>query len=136
MSDLTPFEKTVMRAFLDGAEPVLSILREQFERIDVVKREFTGAGFYTTFTVAAGVLRLPGNRSFNLADVLADISGLKMGASFVLFVRNGLLDMLEGCSYGEESWPPEITTFEVGYLVGNKMTNQRDIEALRKDLMP
>jgi len=135
MSDLTALERAVMQAFLDGNEPLLSTLREQFERIDVAKREFTGAGFYTTFAVASGARRLPDTPSRNLDDVVANIGGLKMGAGFILSVRDGLLHKLEGYSYGDEAWPAEITTFEVGYLVGNQMATQRDMEALRKDLM-
>ena len=136
MSNLNALEQAVMGKFLEGNVEGLSILREQFESIDVVKREFTGVGFHTTFTLPQETHSLPGNRSLNLDDVVANIGGLKNGAGFLLFIRDGRLCQLEGYSYGGESWPLEVTSFEVGYLVGNKMAKQRDIEALHKDLMP
>src|SRR5262245_18054846 len=118
MNNINPLERAVMQAFLAGDDPVLSILRAQFERAKATNKEFTGVGFYTTFTAAPETSRIPGNRSFNLGDVVADIAGTN-GATFLLLVRDGLLHMLEGCTYGSEQWPTEITTFEVGYRVGN-----------------
>lgn len=134
MSNLNPLEQAVMHAFLDGDELVLSILREQFDRANVVKRDFTGVGFYTAFGFASESRRLPGSRSFNLSDVVANVAGTSMGATFLLLVRDGILHSLEGCTYGDETWPEEITTFEIGYRVGNRMETQRDWEALRSHL--
>jgi hypothetical protein len=134
MSNLTTLEKAVLETFLDGEDQILSTLRSQLGKLNVEKREFTGAGFYTKFRLSPETRRAPGNRSLNLSDVLANIAGMKMGAGFVLLVRDGAIHTLEGYSYGDESWPEEITTFEVGYLAGNKMSKDRDMDALRKEL--
>ena len=55
MSDLTRLEQAVMEKLLDGDNPVLGDLREQFRQIESVERELTGAGFYTKFRLAPHV---------------------------------------------------------------------------------
>ncbi len=61
-SSPTEFEREVMEMLLAGENPVLAILREQFAASDVVNCEFTGAGFYTTFSVPEGAPGFPGER--------------------------------------------------------------------------
>ena len=51
--------------------------------------------------------RVPG-----LDDVTVEIEGLRHGAGFVLFLGDGLLDMLEGYSYGEP-WPSRVGRFSL-----------------------
>jgi hypothetical protein len=126
MKDLTTLEQAVMQALLDGDDDILSILREQLKTTLVVKREMTGVGFYTTFEVSADVPRAD-NRSFKFGDVVASITGLKHGAGFLLYVKLGVLQMLEGYSY-DEPWPEENAEFKLSYTPGQ----QRDTEALRK----
>jgi hypothetical protein len=47
-----------------------------------------------------------------LGDIGADIPGLAHGAGFVLFVRGGVISMLEGFSY-DEKWPESISEFKL-----------------------
>ena len=51
---------------------------------------------------------------FCLDDVLADVEGLNHGAGFVLYVRNGVMDLLEGYCY-DEPWPPVVGAFALNY---------------------
>lgn len=44
----------------------------------------------------------------------AVVDGLQYGAGFVIFMRGGRLDILEGYSYGEP-WPKEIRGFNLTY---------------------
>jgi hypothetical protein len=120
-----------MQKFLDGDEPVLAILRQQLERATVIRREFTGVGFWTFFAVDPSAPRIPGGKSFNLSDVLADIEGLRHGTGFVLFVVDGALNQLEAFTYAEP-WPEPA--FKLGYHVGYRMEQERDRAALRKEL--
>ena len=129
MSDLTHFERAVMQRLLDGEDEGLSILREQLEIIVVTKREMTGTGFYTTFSVTDGTRRLPGNLSIKFGDVIAKMPGLNWGAGFLLYVEDGALHMLEGYAY-DESWPQQISAFELSYTTGH----QRDLEGLQEIL--
>ena len=57
----------------------------------------------------AGIDRL------TLSGVAAAIDGLRMGAGFVLFVQDGMLDMLEGFTY-DGAWPDRVEAFDVGRL--------------------
>jgi hypothetical protein len=118
-----------MQKLLDGDNAIFSILREQLEAIIVTKREMTGVGFYTTFAVSQGARRVPGNRSFKFGDVTAELPGLKFGAGFLLYVKDGALHMLEGYSY-DEKWPQETSDFALSYTKGLR----RDPEVLQKIL--
>lgn len=117
MNELTLFERAVVEKLLDGEGEILSTLREQVSVIAVTKRQMTGVGFYTTFSVPDGARRLPGNPSFKFGDVTAKILGLNYGAGFLLYVQDGALHMLEGYSY-DESWPEGEGTFELSYVTG------------------
>jgi hypothetical protein len=43
---------------------------------------------------------------------VAEIAGLERGVSFVLFVRDGMLDFLEGFTF-DEPWPDRIDDYSV-----------------------
>lgn len=124
---LTNFEKDVMRMLLQGEDPALAILRSQLDVSHVAHREFTGAGFYTTFSVPSNAPRLGQRKSFHFGDVSAEIQGLEFGAGFVVHVQDGCLDYLEGYSY-EEGWPAEIGEFQLMYSEG-----KRDLPSLCKN---
>jgi hypothetical protein len=116
LSDLEPLETAVLEKLLAGDHPALAALRQQLAGLTVRRREKTGAGFFTEFSVAETAARAPvPSGRFRFGDVQATIRGLRQGAGFLLYVDGGLLSMLEGYSY-EEPWPEEIEEFSVGYL--------------------
>ena len=125
MRDLTSLEREVLRMLLAGDDEFLSTLRTQLETATVAKREMTGVGFYTTFEISPTAPRA-GNLAFKFGDVDASIRGLKYGAGFLLFVKLGALQMLEGYTY-DEPWPADTSEFTLGYTTGH----QRDLVALR-----
>jgi hypothetical protein len=47
-------------------------------------------------------------------DVVAALPGLTNGAGFLLYLKDGLLDMLEGYSF-DEAWPVSTDVFELKY---------------------
>jgi len=122
MQELTQFERDVMTMLLAGEHPLLATLREQFALSTVTNRESTGAGFYTTFHVPENARRLPKKDSFYFGDVGADITPLKHGAGFVLHVRDGALDFLEGYSY-DEPWPDQVDHYTLRYERGQRNLN-------------
>lgn len=130
-------ERAVMEMLLAGEHPVLRLLRAQFEHARVVRREFTGVGFFTHFEIPEDFPRVPGRASFELDDVHADVPELTMGIDFILFVRDGVIDFLEGFTYGDDRFPETIDTFRLTYVraangvVGGR-TSERDWEALRR----
>jgi hypothetical protein len=115
MQELTPLERSVLDAALAGPGRTLESLRHQLENCRVRGREFTGVGFYTDLTPDDSK-RVHEIREADLriTDVWADIESLEHGAGFLLFVKDGLLQMLEGFTY-DEPWPDEVKTFSVQY---------------------
>ncbi|MDP1626565.1 hypothetical protein [Parvibaculum sp.] len=114
MEGLNNFENAVLTKLLAGDHPLLIALRSQAERAQLSSRDYTGAGFFCVFTVPSDVTPLARHLDFEFGDVNAQIAGLKHGAGFVVFVRDGRLDMLEGYSY-DEPWPEVIGDFELSY---------------------
>jgi hypothetical protein len=131
--DLTPLEREVMTTLLAPDHPVMDALRRQLEACSVASREFTAHGFFSSLVVADGVAAAPVTRKqLALGDATVTIDGLERGAGFVLFVREGVLGMLEGFSYGEP-WPDVVTRFQitaggVGHLGGSE-TDREQVEA-------
>lgn len=114
MEGLNSFENAVLAKLLAGDHPILAGLRSQAEKAQLVSRKYTGAGFYCTFAMPPDIPPLPRQPDFHFGDVNARISGLNRGAGFVVFVRGGRLDTLEGYSY-EEPWPEIIGEFDLTY---------------------
>jgi hypothetical protein len=131
--DLTPLEREVMTTLLAPDHPVMHALRRQFEVCRVAARRFTGVGFFSSLVVPDGVATTSVTRkSIALGDATATIDGLEHGAGFVLFVREGVLETLEGFSF-DEPWPDDVTRFQitaggVGHHGGSE-TDYEQIEA-------
>ena len=122
---LNQLERNVMDMLLGGDDPILNVLREQYRIAEVVEREMTGAGSTSRSPFRPGAARLDGRGSMHLGDVAARIEGLWHGAGFVLFVRDGAIDFLEGFSY-DEPWPSSVECFSLSYIEGE----ERDLTAL------
>jgi hypothetical protein len=108
---LTPLEREVIAAFLTPADPVVDGFRAQLEACRIKSREFTGVGFYTQLVVPQA-MAVAGIDRLTLSGVAAAIDGLRMGAGFVLFVQDGMLDLLEGFTY-DGPWPDRVEGFDV-----------------------
>lgn len=107
-----------MDAALEGAHPTLEVLREQLRRCVVRKRSHSGVGFFTELSIDPSTPAAPTSREeMRIGDVAASVKGLKHGAGFVVLVRGGYLDMLEGYSY-DEPWPDDIEEFRIEYTTG------------------
>lgn len=110
---LSPLEREVIATILAPDHPVMNALHAQLARCHVTSREPTGVGFFTWLGVAADVEPAPVRPgTLDLADVVADIEGLEHGAGFVLFIEDGILDVLEGFSY-DEPWTDIDARYEV-----------------------
>ncbi|MCL2606606.1 MAG: hypothetical protein FWD93_04935 [Coriobacteriia bacterium] len=84
-------------------------LLDQLKDVAVVKREFTGVGFYTDFHVngkVANEVNMPlsgvGGRLNDSVDI-----------GLVLFITKGKIDCLEGYTYGGELWPEHVRSYSV-----------------------
>lgn len=124
---LSALEVAVLLKLLAGDHPVLRVLRTQVERASVKSREFTGAGFMIELDLPTEVERARlGKEEVRVGGVVAEIGGLSHGAGFVLYVKDGRLDALEGYSY-DEPWPTKVASFELRYT----SERARDVERLQ-----
>jgi hypothetical protein len=114
--ELSPLELAVIEKLVEGEFPILIQLRKQLRECTLVKREFTGFGFYTYLAVPEKYNKTEG-LDVTFGDVIAEIPNLPSGSGFLLYVRNGVLDMLEGYSY-DEPWPSKIESFNLKYMTG------------------
>lgn len=127
--EFTSLESFVMQALTKGDHPLLRQVNDQFQVAELKKRELTGSGFFTYFSVPKEK-QLEGINKINFGDVGARIQGLKNDAGFVLFIKDGLINALEGYTYGNEAWPEDDSKFELYYLSGKK----RDLQDLLKKI--
>jgi len=119
---LTLLESEAMEWLLQGDEPVLEALRQQFSLARILSRELTGYGFYLNFEIPPGVKGLDElhvKPRFYLGDVEAHVDSLERVVGFLLWIKNGKLDFLEGHTI-DERWPTQITKFEMRYLGGER----------------
>jgi hypothetical protein len=126
-------EWQIMDLILRGEHPILALLRKQLAVATVSKRDFTGVGFFTYFDVAASAPRLPHLRRVIINDVHADVSGLRHGAGFALFVENGVLHNLE-CFIYEEAWPTDARLLRVYYMRPREPGGGSVVETQERDL--
>ena len=110
---MTEFEQSVLKALLEGDHPILAALREQVPVTLVERRDFSGVGFFTRFSVASTAVPAPVVGQLDLGGVDAVIPSLRHGAGFVLFVNDGYLSMLEGFTFAEDLWPDSTAGFSV-----------------------
>ena len=109
---LTPLEKAVLDVMLDRPGEPYDTLRKQLSHAVVTERELSGVGFFTHFAVPSQASVRCDLLETVLQDVAADIPGLEHGASFMLFVRDGIIAFLEGIATTGE-WPQIIHDFRV-----------------------
>ncbi len=81
----------------------------QIASLDVVRRENTGAGFYTYF---GGLRSGPPIKSRTISNVYGDVAGLKHSMVFVLFSREGKVDVLEGAAVDDDTAKVDFSTAE------------------------
>jgi hypothetical protein len=68
----------------------------------VGKRENSGGGFFTTINVSGDTIPVSGPAVLG-NKTHARVAGLEYGLGFVLFLKDGRLNLLEGFAWGPES---------------------------------
>ncbi len=113
--ELTALERAVLDKLFAGDHPSFPALRAQLDRVRVLERTFTPVGFFSDLMVPEEVPPATlAKDAVWFGDVLADFDGLAHGASFVVRIAAGRLEMLEGSTV-DEPWPLEGTSFRLRY---------------------
>lgn len=119
-----PAERQALDFILAGEGEVLAALRVQLENVRVRRRSITTAGFYLELEPAAPERVLSGKRSFEIGDVQAEIRGLAHGMGLILFVRDGLAELLEGHMWAEDlPWDWQLAS--LSYIDAFRVTDPR-----------
>ena len=118
MSILNDLERAVLNKLLSGNHEKLdnlqlNKLQFQAEKATIIRREYTGVGFYSFLNIPNECPTLSGD--FTISRVCGEIEGVEHGATFVLWIKNGRLDLLEGVTFGEP-WPEKIGKFSLKYF--------------------
>jgi hypothetical protein len=101
-SCFTPLERAVLTAICEMHSSDQAALEEQLSTATLLSRENTGAGFYTRFAVErAASVALTGERLRAGPEI--EIDGLRHGMGFILWLKEGYADCLEGYSYAEST---------------------------------
>jgi hypothetical protein len=109
---LTPLEKAVLDTMLDKPGEPFETVKKQLAHAAIASREFSGVGFLTDFVVPPDAPVRRDSPDKEIGPVGAEFPGLQHGAGFLLFIRDGVVSMLEGYTY-DETWPTNTDDFEV-----------------------
>ena len=107
MAYLNELENAVLQAMCEREDSYPVALRSQIKSAEVASRQNTGAGFYTCLKLDQSLALLE-QKVFD--NVFAKISGLNNPMTFVLFVRDGKIDTLEGASVEDNTTDIDFET--------------------------
>lgn len=99
------FEKKVMEMLLAGHNKLFCSLRVQYDNAIVTARDFTGRGFFTSYSIpdALSITQLYGR----IDDVRVNLPDEKAAyLFFILYITDGKLDVLE-CFTTADVWNEE-----------------------------
>lgn len=123
--ELTALERAVLEKLFAGDHPSFPVFRAQVERVRVLERTFSGVSFFSDLFVPEDVPAASLKKdAVWFGDVVADFEGLQHGATFVVRIAEGRLEMLDGSTL-DEPWPPEGTPLRLRY-----QAEPRDLGAL------
>ena len=101
-SEMEQLERAIMSGLLANETPVADALRAQWAEATVARREYSGVGFFTHFAVAPSCpMAVPAN--LEIGDEIR-LEGMGETVGVQLFVRDGVLSMLEGFTH-TQAWP-------------------------------
>jgi hypothetical protein len=103
-SCFTALELAVLRAICEkeSVDRDRTALEVQLSSALLLSRENTGAGSYTSFAVDRSSGAPVGGERLRNGPAMR-IDGLQHGMGFILWLKDGYAELLEGCSYGEST---------------------------------
>jgi len=101
-------EQSIIETIWENQNKLIVITDKASRNFSIVKREFTGHGFFTHFDPESKIRFSEENFEIHGELLINDITQ----CGYVIFIRNSVLSMLEGFGYGED-FPNNIKTFKV-----------------------
>ena len=114
MRPLWPIERAVLEATAHDYPGLADDIRRQAEAAQVTEFENSGAGFFSTVTVAPDAPLLPDKSP--LDGAYGSVEGIEHGIGFVVFLEGGRLSLIEGYCHGDVStvgFDFEVAEFDV-----------------------
>jgi hypothetical protein len=99
---LTPLERAVLARISSEHPDAREALEAQLATATVVRRENSGAGFFTYLTVDRSTRPLIASETV-FGNVAALIKGFKQPMLFLLFTKDGYVVMLEGATIDDST---------------------------------
>jgi hypothetical protein len=111
---LSRLEDAVLRSIASQYPDASSAVKAQRSAARVTDRRNTGAGFYTTFEIDPSCPAI--TAASPMGNVTARVQGLAHGMGFILWLKDGRLNQLEGYSFGEDTSgiDLEVAGFDLG----------------------
>jgi len=98
----TRLEEIILEAILQGVPEYEAALRLQLESATLESRDHNGYGFYTTFVISHSLPTIDFSGRLHASAYLCD-----QLCNFMLWVKDGRADFLEGYPLGADEWPSE-----------------------------
>ena len=114
---LTPLERAVFEFICDAIPEDGPSLRAQVATAGVRKRENTGGGFFTYFDIDRTTPGIGERKPRGMRDgPFAQVRGAAHGMGFILWLKDGYADCLEGYCYSNDDtkgWDLENLSFKL-----------------------
>ena len=94
-------EKAILQSIATSKPEIAPALELQLEHIEVSSRQNTNAGFFTVMRPVRSNALIKHVRV--LGNVFAKIEGMQNPMTFTLFVKDGIINTLEGASVDEST---------------------------------
>jgi hypothetical protein len=104
------FGKRIIEELLKGEGDSFRILRKQIRSSRIKKVEHTGSGFFVHYSINPKIEKIK-IKNIELSGT-CKINNDKNLYDLILFIRNGVIDFLEGVIFGEGEFPREVRSFE------------------------
>lgn len=112
--------KNVMELLLGGEGEVFESLRSQYYGANILSQTCNSAGFFVEFEV--GNLKLDTSKyrdNFQISNVYGRVNGIDGAVGFIVFVKNGAIDFLEGYTVLDK-WPENDDEIELYYVYNSE----------------
>lgn len=126
---LDRLELDVLNMMFPSNDPLTEKLHRQIACAVVKSRESSLAGSFTDLEVTDKSLRIDRTGDIWFGDIVAKVPGVSQGVGFVVLIRDGLIDMLESYTFGEDL-PSAINEYSLSYASGSSRNQQYVLDKL------